>query len=73
MRDPAGEEQSVIRLSQVFGCEAKIGKEVTGMVKRHDDHNQAAHDIERNDPAWAGSCRRLPCSRLGRTRNRDRP
>ena len=64
MRNPAGEEQGVIRLSQILGLEAKIGEEVAGMVERHDDHNQATHDVERNDAARAASRHRRGPSQL---------
>lgn len=51
MSDPAREEQGVIGLGQGLGFEAEIGEKIPRMVERHDDHDQAAHDIKRNDAA----------------------
>ena len=55
MRDPTGEEESVIGLGQVFWFETKMAEEVAAMVKRHDDHHQAAQDVDGINAAKAGN------------------
>src|SRR4029077_19145496 len=48
VRNPAREKQSVISSGNVLRLKAKNGKEVAGVVKRHDDHHQPTHNVERN-------------------------
>src|SRR5689334_3760707 len=44
MRHPPCQEQR--RLGNITRIEAAIGEEISAVVERHDDHNQAAQDVD---------------------------
>jgi hypothetical protein len=46
MGDPAGEKEGVVGCRQRFRLKAVRSEEVAGVVESHDDHYQAAKDVD---------------------------
>lgn len=50
MRDYPGKEEHAIRMRQVLRSKLHIGHEVACVIQRHDDHDESAQDVHRNEP-----------------------
>jgi len=46
MRDPAGGEERRPGVERVGGVDSRAGEEVAGVVESHEDHEQAAEEID---------------------------